>query len=140
VLVAADGTRSASRIRTVIKAIYARDIEVNEIKSITQQHNIPTLRKAEVRFEYEGGGFFQITDGICGNVLTLDEYAVAYSKEKCPDEWTLFLTARRYWMLVRRYWGDDAAIALSTRLCLAHRIYVLPNFTANQKFTTIFEA
>jgi hypothetical protein len=109
-LVAADGKRSASRIRTVIKAIYARDIEVNEIKSITGQHNIPTPRQAEVKFEYEGGSFIQITDGVRGKVLTFDDYAVAYSKEKCSDEWTLFLAARRYWVLVRQYWGDDAAI------------------------------
>lgn len=88
----ADGTLSVSRIKRIVKAIYGVEITPDEILRITIQANIVTPKR----------------------VLSERELENNY-----PDQWSILLEACSFWVRVRRYWGDKAAIRLCDRIQLA---------------------
>ena len=92
VLAIADGTLSASRIKRIAKAAYGVEISPKVIGQITAGAGILTPHREPTGDELR------------------DDY---------PDQWSILLEARSFWVRVRRYWGDDAAIALRDALTTA---------------------
>lgn len=84
VLAIADGTLSVSRIKRIAKAAYGVELNPKVIGQITDEAGIATPRREPT-----------------GDL-----------RDAYPDKWSILLEARSFWVRVRRYWGDDAALAL----------------------------